>query len=187
MQDEHRNAYLIGVLLLAMWLIRIVDATIPYDLNVWGLVPRTPSGLLGILTMPLLHGGMVHLFRNTISLALLLFIVSWTRRNPWPVIGMTALFGGSLLWMLGRHATHVGASGLVFGLIGLLITSGFLHKRLVSVAVAIVVGILFGGTLLWGVLPLGNGVSWDGHLTGLLGGIAAAFAEHRLEQRKGKR
>ncbi|OYP34577.1 rhomboid family intramembrane serine protease [Rhodopirellula sp. MGV] len=183
MQNLHRNAYLIGALLLAMWLVRVVDATIPYDLNQWGLVPRSLWGLAGILTMPFLHDGFVHLFRNTASLALLLFIVSGTRRDPWPVIGMTALLGSGLLWLVGRGAIHIGASGLVFGLIGLLITSGFLHKRMLSVAVAIGVGILFGGTILWGILPLGGEVSWDGHLTGLLGGIAAAFAEQKLPSR----
>ncbi|MCD0461253.1 rhomboid family intramembrane serine protease [Roseiconus lacunae] len=183
MQDLKRNAYFAGVLLLAMWLVWLVDATIPFDLRSWGLVPRSLWGLPGIVTMPLIHDGIGHLLRNTVPLIVLLLIVSGTRRKPWPTIGMTVVFGGGLLWIFGRYANHIGASGLVFGLIGLLIASGFLHKRIASIAVAIAVGILFGGTLIWGVLPIGEGVSWDGHLTGFLGGIAAALAEQRLETR----
>ena len=89
--------------------------------------------------------------------------------------------GGALLWMLGRNGDsnqpviHVGASGLVYGLIAFLIVAGFLERRPISLGVAILVGFLYGGTLLYGVLPTQPGVSWDGHLFGALGGAAVAY------------
>ncbi|WP_182871388.1 rhomboid family intramembrane serine protease [Rhodopirellula sp. JC639] len=171
-----KEFYRIGVLLLAMWLVRIVDATIPYALADHGLQPRRWSGLPGIVTMPFLHGNFGHLFSNTVSLGILLGLLVWSRKSPWVLAALTSVVGATLLWLVGRDANHIGASGLVFGLIGLLIVGGFLNRRLVPVGVAIVVGILFGGTLLSGILPgSGAGVSWEGHLCGLVGGAAVAF------------
>lgn len=171
-----KEFYWIGVLLLVLWLIRIVDAFIPYDFAVWGLVPRTLRGLTGIALMPFLHASFSHLFSNTFSLAILLGLMVGSRKSPWVLIGLTSVAGTCLLWLAGRSANHVGASGLVFGLIGFLIVSGFMRRTLVHVGVAILVGVLFGGTLLSGILPGAEGVSWDGHLCGFLGGAAVAFA-----------
>lgn len=175
-----RDFYWIGVLLLALWLIRIVDATIPYDLDQYGLYPRRWYGLEGLVTLPLLHGSFGHLFSNSVSLFVLLALLVATERAAWPLVGLTHLFGASLLWLVGRNANHIGASGLVFGLIGLLVVRGFLKRELVAIAVAVLVGILFGGTLLSGIVPLRtDNVSWDGHLCGFLGGVAAATVADR--------
>ncbi|MCA9139224.1 MAG: rhomboid family intramembrane serine protease [Planctomycetales bacterium] len=175
-RDLQKEFYWIGILLLVMWLVRIVDATIPASLVDYGLQPRRLIGLPGIVTMPFLHGGFGHLFSNTTSLGILLALLVSSQKSPWLLVALTSLIGGSLLWLVGRDANHVGASGLVFGLIGLLIVSGFLHRRLVPAVVAVVVGILFGGTLLWGLLPGSHPqVSWDGHLSGLIGGVVVAF------------
>lgn len=172
-----KEFYWIGILLLSLWLVRIVDAFIPYSLVDWGLTPRSAWGLAGIVLMPFLHADFSHLFSNTFSLAILLALVIGSRNSPWILIGLTSLAGASLLWLFGRNAIHVGASGLVFGLIGLLIVSGFMRRSIIPVGVAILVGILFGGTLLSGVLPGGaEGVSWDGHLCGFIGGAVVAFA-----------
>lgn len=176
MRNLQKEFYWIGIFLLALWLVRVVDAAIPLSLVDYGLRPRWLVGLMGIVTMPFLHSDFGHLFGNTISLGILLALLVGSQKSPWPLVALTSVLGASLLWVVGRNANHVGASGLVFGLIGLLIVSGFLHQRLVPVGVAILVGILFGGTLLAGVLPGGaDEVSWDGHLCGLIGGVAVAF------------
>lgn len=171
-----RQFHWIGIILLAMWLVMIVDATIPYDLAKYGLWPRRLIGIPGIVTMPFLHGGFGHLFSNTVSLAILLALLVSSQKSPWVLATATSLAGAALLWIVGRDAIHIGASGLVFGLMGLLIVSGFLNRRLVAVGVAILVGILFGGTLLSGIIPnASTEVSWDGHLCGLVGGVLVAF------------
>ena len=166
----------IGILLLAIWLVRLVDAIIPYALVDHGLVPRTLNGLQGILLMPFLHANFGHVLSNTISLAILLPLLIGLRKRPWTLVVFTSLASATLLWLVGRSHNHIGASGLVFGLIGLLIVNGFLRRSLLGVGVAVLVGVIFGGTLLSGLMPGGEeNVSWDGHLCGFLGGAAIAY------------
>lgn len=175
-----KQAYPIFVLLLAMWLVRLVDATLPYDFNRLGLVPRTFGGIPGIVLMPLLHGSWGHLISNTIPLVILLGLTVASRHRAWPVIMMLVIVGGVLLWCFGRSAYHVGASGLVFGLIAYLITVGIRERHILSAGVAIVVGFLFGTTLITGVLPsFGSEVSWDGHLMGAISGMIVGVQTSR--------
>jgi len=166
-----KQAYPIFVLLLAMWLVRIVDMIVPFEFNQFGLLPRSLSGLPGIVLMPFLHGGWGHLISNTIPLAILLGLTVASRHQAWPVITIIVLGGGVLLWFFGRSAYHIGASGLVFGLIAYLIVVGVREKHIVSAGIAILVGFLFGTTLITGVIPsFGSAVSWDGHLMGAISG-----------------
>lgn len=167
--------YWVGVFLLILWLVFIVDVMIPYHLTDWGLQPRTASGIPGVLLMPFLHGNVGHIFSNTVSLAILLTLLSGSRSKPWLCVGLIILLSGVLLWLIGRNQIHVGASGVAFGVIGLLIVSGFLEKRPVAIGVAVLVGLLFGGTVLSGLIPdFGGNVSWDGHFCGLVAGVATA-------------
>ena len=178
-----KQAYSVFVVLLAMWLIQIVDTIIPYDLTTWGLQPRTFHGLVGIPLAPFLHAGFGHLMSNTVPLIVLLTLTVLSRHQAWPVIGAIVLGGGALLWIIGRNANHVGASGLVFGLIAYLITVGIREKQLQSLGIAIVVGFLFGGTLLFGMLPaFGSSVSWEGHLCGAVAGLGIGIATTQRSQ-----
>lgn len=167
----------IGILLLAIWLVRLVDAATPfYSLVQHGLQPRSLTGLQGVVLMPFLHGSFGHVLSNTISLAILLPLLIGLRKRPWMLVVLTSLLSGGLLWLVGRSENHIGASGLVFGLIGLLIVNGFLRRSLLGVGVAVLVGVLFGGTLLSGIMPGGEeNVSWDGHLCGFVAGAAIAY------------
>ncbi len=160
-------ATFIGVL----WAVYLLDWILPIQFADWGLVPRTLRGLVGIPLSPFLHASLAHLLGNTIPLAILLVLLAGSRARSWETVIEIVLVGGSLLWIFGRPAVHIGASGLVYGLIAYLIVSGFREQRLVPLAVAILVGFLYGGTLLWGVLPsVGSQVSWDGHLCGAIAG-----------------
>jgi membrane associated rhomboid family serine protease len=165
------------IFLALLWVIRIADVLLPIDLNLWGIRPRTLSGLVGIPLAPFLHEGIGHLLSNTLPLAILLVLLAGSRASSWQIVLQIILLGGFLLWLLDRSSsTHVGASGLVFGLIAFLIVSGFLERRLTSLAIALLVGFLYGSTLLFGVLPsLDQRISWEGHLLGAVAGAVIAY------------
>lgn len=158
----------------AIWAVFFLDRFLP--LEKLGLVPRDLDGLLGIVTMPFLHSNWQHLTNNTVPLLVLLTLLAGSRADSRVVVVLVAVLGGVLLWLFGRgYAIHIGASTLVFGLASFLIVSGFWERRTVPLLVSIVVAVLYGGTLLYGILPWQRGVSWDGHLFGALAGVAVAW------------
>ena len=163
-------------LVASLWIVHLADVLLPMDLNLYGLVPRTAWGLIGIPLMPFLHGSWSHLIGNTIPLCILLFILLSSRRDYIKVILGIVIVGGFLLWCFGRSRTHVGASGLVYGLVAFLMASGFMERKPAAIFVAILVGFLYGATLLLGVSPLaGASVSWEGHLFGAIAGVGTAY------------
>jgi membrane associated rhomboid family serine protease len=133
--------------------------------------------MIGIPASPFLHGSLGHLTSNTVPLIILLTLLAGSRARSWETVLEIIFLGGGLLWVLGRSAIHVGASGLIYGLIAFLLVSGFREKRLVPMLIAILVGFLYGTTLLAGILPTaGAQVSWDGHLWGAVaGGLIGYF------------
>ena len=154
----------------------LINLLLPIDFNQLGLQPRSVRGLIGIPLMPFLHAGFGHLIGNTLPLVVLLgLLVVGSRshgRNPWSVVSGIVLLSGVSLWVVGRSATHVGASGLVFGLIAFLVVVGVRERQPTAMAIAILVAVLYGGTLLSGLIPKwGSDVSWDGHLCGLAAGV----------------
>ncbi len=165
---------LVSVLLLA-WGIEIVDwLFLGQALNKWGTTPRTVRGLVGIPITPLLHGGFGHLAANSVPLFVLGMVVGLRGvRTLVETTCIVTLIGGAGVWLFARSVTHIGASGVVFGYFGFLIAQGFFDKRVRSLLVGVGVLVLYGG-LFWGVLPQSDGVSWEGHLFGLLAGVLAA-------------
>ena len=153
-----------------------VDERLVYAL---ALVPRSVDGLPGILGAPLVHGSFAHLLANTVPLLILGGMVA-IRGVAYYLATTLAIvvLGGLGLWALGRDAAHIGASGLIFGYFGFLLGRGYYERRLQSVAVSILVVVLYGG-MLAGVLPRGDGVSWEAHLCGLLAGGLCARAARR--------
>lgn len=185
MEHIKKQAYPIFLLLLAMWLVRIVDMVIPFDFNQLGLLPRSARGLLGIVTMPFLHANLAHLISNTIPLVILLGLTVASRHRAWLTIAWIIAGAGVILWLFGRSAYHIGASGLVFGLIAYLITVGAREKQLVSVAIALLVGVFFGMTLMTGIIPrFGSAVSWDGHLFGAISGLLVGIATTKADAKR---
>ncbi|MGD0896382.1 MAG: rhomboid family intramembrane serine protease [Thermoguttaceae bacterium] len=159
-----------------IWAVFLLTCAVP-SLDSYGVVPRTCVGLVGIPAMIFLHANLHHLLANTIPLFILLALLAGSRARSWEIVIDVALLGGLLLWLVGRSATHIGASGLIFGLIAFLILSGFLEKRIVPLLMSLAVGFLYGGTLLWGILPrIGSHISWDGHLCGAIAGGIVAYA-----------
>jgi len=159
-----------------IWAVFFLDWFSTSDLTRWGIVPRHLSGLWGILCSPFLHANFPHLLSNTLPLVVLLGLLLTTQPRGWEVVAEVIFLGGLLLWLFGRPAFHVGASGLVYGLIAFLIVAGFRQGRLGPALAALLVGFLYGGTLVFGVLPsVGSEVSWDGHLCGAVAGGFLAY------------
>ena len=129
------------------------------------------DGLWGIPLAPFLHGGFGHALSNTVPLLMLGGLVA--ARGWQTLLGVTlfvVLLGGAGVWLVARGASHIGASGLVFGYFGYLVARGWYDRRIVSILIAVVVIVVYGG-LIFGVLPTDGRVSWEGHLTGLIAGV----------------
>jgi len=165
---------LVAGMVLLMWVGETVDLVPGVDLDQYGLRPRDPDGLVGIGTSPFLHGGFGHLIANTAPFLLMGFVIALGgAMRVVLVTAIVALVGGVGTWLLAPGATlHIGASGLVFGYAGYLLSRGFFNRRVLDLAVALVVALIWGGGLLVGLLPQA-GVSWQGHLFGAVGGIVA--------------
>ena len=172
-------------LVAVMWIVEMVNILLDYRLSEFGIVPRSIDGLRGIPLMPFLHANFNHLVVNTLPVALLGALVAIQGKGGFlKVTAFIMLVGGFALWVVGREGVHVGASGLIFGCVGYLIARAWYVRSIGAVLVAIVVIVLYGGAL-FGVLPTTPGVSWEGHLTGLLaGGLAARVS--RPGRREGK-
>jgi membrane associated rhomboid family serine protease len=167
-----------GVILFigAIWAVFLASWFFP-GLDNFGVVPRRMVGLVGIPAMPFLHANLQHILSNTIPLFILLTLLAGSRAGSWEVVVLVTLLGGLLLWIFGREAVHIGASGLISGLIAFLILSGFLEKRIIPLLIALLVGFFFGGSLLLGIVPrFGSQISWDGHLCGAIAGGIIAYA-----------
>jgi membrane associated rhomboid family serine protease len=172
-RDEiHGVALFVG----AIWAVYFVSLVFP-GVDQFGVIPRRMGGLVGIVAMPFLHGNLGHLLGNTIPLIVLLILLAGSRAESWEVVVIISCLGGLLLWIFGRPAVHIGASGLISGLGAFLILSGFLEQRLIPLLIALLVGFLYGSSLVMGVVPrIGSQVSWDGHLCGAIAGGLVAYA-----------
>ena len=140
------------------------------------LLPRQVDGLPGILTAPLVHASLAHLLANSVPLVILGGMV--VIRGAAYYLATTlavAVFGGLGVWLIGRDAAHIGASGVIFGYFGFLVARGWYERRVGSIAAAVLVVAAYGG-MLGGILPRADGVSWEGHLCGLLAGAVWARA-----------
>ena len=175
----------IAVFIAVIWAIFILDRFLP--LEQLGLVPRSLKGLIGIVTIAFLHADLGHIMANTVPLVVLLCLLAGSRANSIDIVVYISVIAGVLLWLFGRDAIHIGASVLVFGLIGFLVCAGFFEKRLLSALIAIGVAITYGSTLFFGVLPTQPAVSWEGHLFGAIaGGLMAYYIAGDLERGTGE-
>lgn len=163
-------------LLAVMWVIQAVQWLFGIKLWTFGILPLHEVGLKGILFSPLIHGGWTHLLANTVPLYLLTAMTFFFyRRIAVPSFIIIYLLSGLFTWLLPfQSAWHVGASGLIYGLWGFVISNGILRRNFKSIALALLVVFYFGG-MLFGILPGDAGVSWQGHLAGLVAGIFASF------------
>ncbi|MCA9616889.1 MAG: rhomboid family intramembrane serine protease [Myxococcales bacterium] len=168
----------IGTMLVVLWAIEIVNFLVGHRLNHWGILPRRLEGLPGIVFAPLLHGSFGHLAANSTLLALFGAMIAMRSRRELVFVTIGgAVLGGLGTWLFGSLfrplGMHVGASGVVFAYFGYLLAIGLYERRIGSVIVSVLMAVGFGG-LIYGVMPGQEGISWEGHLFGFLGGIFLA-------------
>ena len=184
-QELWRAVRILAGIVAVLWGVLLVDAAFGGgQLTRFGILPRTTIGLRGILFAPFLHLGVGHLAGNTIGVLLLGGLVLLRdEADFWSVTAIGALVGGTGLWLLGRSAMHVGASGIIFCYFGYLISTGYFERRFGSMLLSAAAAFLWSGLIL-GVLPGQAGISWEGHLFGLLAGVLAAWLLSRLGRRR---
>jgi membrane associated rhomboid family serine protease len=164
-----------------IWLVKMVEWILAIDFGILGILPRSFSGILGIFTAPLIHGDFTHLLSNTFPLVLLTIgLFYFYNRIATEVIFVIYFMTGIWVWLSAREAYHIGASGVIYGLVSFLFFSGMFRKDIKSMAVSVVVVFLYGG-MIYGILPTSRGISWESHLLGSVAGLFAAFYYRKKE------
>jgi membrane associated rhomboid family serine protease len=165
-----------AILIGTIWLVFLANFILPENFVQNGIRPRTAAGLSGVFFAPFLHADAAHLTSNTVPLFLLtLTLLVFYERLAVRVWILTAVCGGLLVWLLARgNASHVGASGVILGLVGFLLASGVFRRSLRALLVSTAIFILYGGVLL-GIFPSAPFVSWESHLCGFLTGVMLAY------------
>lgn len=162
-------------LLMVMWGVYVLDWIFPYDFNRWGILPRTMSGLWGILFSPFLHGGFEHIVNNSPPI----LILSWAlyyfyRKIATQILLISWIIGGLFVWIAARDAYHIGMSGVIYSLAFFIFFSGLFRRETKVMAIALFVAFLYG-SMIWGVFPLDPKVSFEAHLFGAIIGVALAY------------
>lgn len=176
---------LVGLLVAAMWVSEVVDTALGNDLDRYGIQPQDADGLVGVATAPFLHAGFGHLIGNTVPFVVMGIVIALNgAARVLAVTAIVALVSGLGTWLIAPENTnHIGASGVVFGFASYLIARGFYNRSVIEIAVGVVVVALFGATLLGGLAPQ-DGISWQGHLFGAIGGVLAARVLARGRDRR---
>jgi membrane associated rhomboid family serine protease len=183
--DPRRTAMGIVIVLVGlMWVLEVVDVALDHRLDQYGIEPRDPDGLDGVVAAPFLHVGFGHLLANTLPFVVMGVVIAF--EGPLRLVGVTAIVAivsGLGTWLVAPENTiHLGASGVVFGYATYLIARGLFNRRAGELAIGAGVAVLWGGALLGGLEPQ-RGISWQGHLFGALGGLLAAWALARPQSR----
>jgi len=160
-----------------LWAVEFLNVVLGLELQRFGVRPREPAGLPGILLAPLLHGGLPHLISNSVPLLVvgtgMLYLYPNSALKVLPAV---YLGPGVAVWLFGSASSvHIGASGLVYGLVACVFTGGLIRRDRRAIAASMLVYFLYG-TLVWGVFPIKPGVSWETHLAAALIGLAMAVA-----------
>jgi membrane associated rhomboid family serine protease len=177
-----RRAFVLGAAFVAvLWAIQLADLAFGLDLGTYGVYPRRPMGLPGILLAPLIHASLTHLLANTAPALVLVtaLLYGYPRAGRW-VLPVVYLGSGLCVWVFGRAGYHIGASGLIFGLMFFILTIGVLRWDRRAIALSLAVFFLYGG-MIWGVLPSDPKVSFEYHFFGALLGLLLAIPTRRLD------
>ncbi len=168
------------VFVLILWLVKSLEMAFDLSFSEFGIYPNTAGGLKGIVLSPFVHGSISHLASNSIPLLVLgTALLYFYREVALPVFLWGLLITGFWVWVIGRPSFHIGASGVIYCLAAFLFVSGIIRRHPRLMALSLLVAFLYGG-LIWGIFPVREHISWEGHLMGMLSGALLAwfYREH---------
>jgi len=164
-----------------IWVIQLLDWALDLEPADFGVRPRQLAGLPGIFFAPLVHGGFAHLLANSPPLLVLgtamLYLYPSAAVRVLPAVYLGT---GVAVWLFARGSAHVGASGLIYGLVSYIFVAGLIRRDRRAIAASLLVCFMYGA-LIWGLLPIEPGVSWETHLAAALIGIVLAIALRRRD------
>jgi membrane associated rhomboid family serine protease len=168
-----------------LWILEVIDVASGKALDDFGIMPRSVPELVDVVPASFIHFGFGHVAANSVPLLVLGFLAALGGlRRFVAVCALIIVADGLGVWLISPDNTNTaGASGVVFGLFGFLVVSGFVERRLLGVGVGVLVAAIWGGAILGGIAPTETGISWQGHLIGLVTGVAAAFLFRRRQPR----
>ena len=172
--------------LLVFWIVEIIEQTTTLNFVKFGVYPLHLKGLPGIIFSPFIHSDFDHLISNSIPFFILLFtLIYFYRRISYRIFFQMYILAGLCVWLSGREAWHIGASGVVYALAAFHFVSGIIRNDVRLLTISVVVVFLYGG-LVWGMFPINPDISWEGHLWGAVSGIVLAFYYRRYLIRRDK-
>ena len=181
MRDQDQFKYTTGVIgypvlfVLIIWIVFWFEVRFGFDFAYLGVYPRTLIGLRGVVFSPFIHGDIEHLYHNTIPLFVLTTALFYFYRNiSWKIMFYGILLSGFLTWCIGRPSYHIGASGLIYVLMSFTLFKGIFAKHFRLIALSLLIVFLYG-SMIWYVFPVKEGISWEGHLSGLIVGLFFAL------------
>jgi membrane associated rhomboid family serine protease len=179
-----QGAVVVLAMAAVMWIVEAVDQIAGGRLDAYGIEPRETDGLDGVVWAPFLHAGFDHLIGNTIPFLVLGLAIAFGGAMRVAVVTViVALVGGLGTWLVAPSNTvHIGASGIVFGYAAYLVARGAYSRSAAQIGIGLIVLAVWGTTLLRGLVPE-DGISWQGHFFGAVGGIVAAWLLHRRASR----
>ena len=169
------SLFISGLFVVVLWLVKLFEIEFNLDFSNWGVLPLSVKGLRGILFSPLIHANLDHLIANTLPIFILTFsLFFFYRKSSYTIFVLIYLLSGLFVWLGGREALHIGASGVIYGLAAFLFLSGIISFNVRLLTISLVVSLVYGG-MFWGIFPTKPEISWESHLWGGISGFALAF------------
>ncbi|TAL70733.1 MAG: rhomboid family intramembrane serine protease [Bacteroidetes bacterium] len=161
-----------GTFIFFMWLVKLIEVLFEIDFSGFGIFPLTAKGLPGILFSPFIHADIKHLFNNSLPLFFLsVALFYFYSEVAMKVFSWTFFLTGFLVWIAGREAWHIGASGLVYGLASFMFFSGIIRRYFRLIALSLLIVFLYG-SMVWGIFPdIYKNISWESHMLGFFSGV----------------
>jgi len=164
-----------GLFVVVLWLVKLFETEYGLDFSNWGILPLESKGLRGIIFSPLIHSNFEHLAANTLPLFILTFsLFFFYRKSSYTIFILIYLLSGFFVWLDGREALHIGASGIIYGLAAFLFLSGILSYNVRLLTISLIVALVYG-YMFWGIFPLKPEISWESHLWGGVSGFGLAL------------